>query len=185
MSHAGSLGDFQRARKEFCDFGHDIQGRSALSRLCMTITEIVRSAARRAMSRSRCKPQTSLTMDAPAASAQAATSGFMVSIETGAPSFTAVGTPDRAAALLFLRGHWHLAAIGAGRTWAPTSRISAPCEIIRPAWSRARVGSKNSPPSEKEFRRHVEYAHDQGDVQARAVAKADWVHSYSRLHNRR
>ncbi len=42
----------------------------------------------RAISPSRCRPQTSLTIDAPASSAKRATKGFMVSIETGVPSAT-------------------------------------------------------------------------------------------------
>src|SRR6516165_3832447 len=58
---------------------------SAASRLCMMITGTACSATTRASSPSRCRPHTSLTM---AARAQAATSAFMVSMETGTPSAT-------------------------------------------------------------------------------------------------
>src|SRR5215467_2143166 len=64
---------------------------SAASRLCMMITGTACWDTTRASSLSRCRPQTSLTMAAPAASAQAATSAFMVSIETGTPSPTTAG----------------------------------------------------------------------------------------------
>src|SRR4051812_16382633 len=64
---------------------------SAACRLCMMITGTPWSATTRAMSLSRCRPHTSLTIAAPAASAQAATFAFMVSIETGTPSATAPG----------------------------------------------------------------------------------------------
>jgi hypothetical protein len=58
---------------------------SARSRLCMMTTGAPRSATTRAMSGSRCRPQTSLTIAAPASSAQAAIFAFIVSIETATP----------------------------------------------------------------------------------------------------
>src|SRR5262245_8282179 len=61
---------------------------SALSRLCMTTTGTLRAATRPAMLPSRCRPQTSLAMTAPQSSAQATTSAFMLSMETGTPSAT-------------------------------------------------------------------------------------------------
>src|SRR6516165_9989642 len=64
---------------------------SAASRLCMMMTGTPRSATTRASSWSRCRPQTSLTIAAPASSACAATPAFMVSMETGTPSDTAPG----------------------------------------------------------------------------------------------
>src|SRR5262249_55974434 len=62
---------------------------SAASRLCMMITGTPDSATIRASSLSRCRPQTSLTIAAPASSAHFATAAFIVSIETGTPSVTA------------------------------------------------------------------------------------------------
>ena len=61
---------------------------SARSRLCMMTTGAPCSATTRAMSGSRCRPHTSLTMAAPASSAHAATLALIVSIETGTPSAT-------------------------------------------------------------------------------------------------
>src|SRR6185295_5668272 len=52
---------------------------SAACRLCMMITGTPCSATTRAMSPSRCRPHTSLTIAAPDASAQAATLAFMMS----------------------------------------------------------------------------------------------------------
>src|SRR5580700_7488819 len=64
---------------------------SAASRLCMTTTGASCPATTCAMSGSRCRPQTSLTIMAPALRAQAATAAFIVSIETGTPSATTAG----------------------------------------------------------------------------------------------
>src|SRR6478609_1617310 len=64
---------------------------SASCRLCMMITGTPCSATTRAMSPSRCRPHTSLTIAAPDAIAQAATLAFMVSIDTGTPSAIAPG----------------------------------------------------------------------------------------------
>src|SRR6185437_3717023 len=64
---------------------------SALSRLCMMTTGTLRLATSAAISRSRCRPQTSLAMVAPASSAQATTADFMLSIDTGIPSETISG----------------------------------------------------------------------------------------------
>ena len=47
------------------------------------------------MSGSRCRPQTSLAIDAPASSAQATTADFMLSIETGTPSATTSASTGR------------------------------------------------------------------------------------------
>ena len=47
------------------------------------------------MSLSRCRPQTSLAIAAPVSSAQATTSDFMLSIETGTPSATTSGSTGR------------------------------------------------------------------------------------------
>lgn len=49
---------------------------------------------------SRCRPQTSLAIVAPVSSAQATTSDFMLSIETGTPSATRSGAPDATASPL-------------------------------------------------------------------------------------
>ncbi len=65
---------------------------SELSRLCMTMTGTPRLATSGAMSGSRCRPQTSLTIAAPWSSAQAAVVAFWVSIDTGRPSVTAAGS---------------------------------------------------------------------------------------------
>src|SRR5579884_485530 len=65
---------------------------SALSRLCMMMIGAPYSATTRAMSGSRCRPHTSLTIAAPASSAQAARAAFCVSMETGMPM---AATADR------------------------------------------------------------------------------------------
>src|SRR5579859_473952 len=61
---------------------------SARSRLCITITGALRAAIVPAMAPSRCRPQTSLAITAPWSRAQAMTSAFMLSMETGTPSAT-------------------------------------------------------------------------------------------------
>src|SRR5258708_7587974 len=61
---------------------------SALSRLCITITAAPCRAIVLPMSGSRCSPQTSFAITAPRPSAQATTSDFMLSRETGVPSAT-------------------------------------------------------------------------------------------------
>src|SRR6516162_7436368 len=87
----------ERAKKAEMSLMMSIAG-SALSRLCMTMTGTLREATRVAMPESPCKPQTSLTITAPASSAKAATDDFMLSIETGTPSETiAESTPRRRA----------------------------------------------------------------------------------------
>src|SRR6185312_12815908 len=78
----------ERAKKANMSCMMSIAG-SALSRLCMTMTGTLRAATSVAIPASRCRPQTSLTIAAPVSSANAATSDFMLSIETGTPSATA------------------------------------------------------------------------------------------------
>src|SRR5580700_5121184 len=80
----------ERSKKAVTSATMSILG-SAASRLCMTMTGASCSATTCAMSGSRCSPHTSLTIAAPASSAQAATAAFMVSIETGMPSATTTG----------------------------------------------------------------------------------------------
>src|SRR6516225_6280647 len=113
---------------------------SAASRLCMMITGTACCATTRASSLSRCRPHTSLTMAAPAASAQAATSAFIVSMETGTPSATAAGR----------MGARRRISSATETDSAPISNTSAPSAIIRRAWSIAFLGSRKRPPSEKE-----------------------------------
>src|SRR6187399_2263788 len=64
---------------------------SADSRLCITMTGTPRLATRDAISGSRCRPHTSLTIAAPWSSAQAAIEALMVSIDTGTPIATTAG----------------------------------------------------------------------------------------------
>src|SRR3954463_8963041 len=71
---------------------------STLSRLCMTITGTLLAATIGAMPASRCRPQTSLAITAPWASAKATTSAFMLSIETGTPSATISDSTGRSRA---------------------------------------------------------------------------------------
>src|SRR5580704_9639901 len=80
----------ERSKKAVTSATMSILG-SAASRLCMMMTAAPRTATTRAMSGSRCRPQTSLTIAAPVSSAQAATAAFMLSIETGMPSPTTTG----------------------------------------------------------------------------------------------
>src|SRR6267378_1090559 len=77
----------ERAKKAAISFMMSISA-STLSRLCMTITGALRAANSLAMSGSRCRPQTSLAMAAPASRAQATTADFMLSIDTGIPRET-------------------------------------------------------------------------------------------------
>jgi hypothetical protein len=65
---------------------------SAVSRLVITITGTPRAATNAAIAGSRCRPHTSLTIDAPWSSAQVATLALMVSIDTGRPNLIAVGS---------------------------------------------------------------------------------------------
>src|SRR5262249_23331706 len=122
---------------------------SAASRLCMMITGTACSATTRASPPSRCRPHTSLTMAARAASAHAATSAFMVSMETGTPGATTAGTTGARRRIPSAIGT--ATALPYGRVDpAPISSPSAPSAIIRRAWSMAAAGSRKRPPSEKE-----------------------------------
>ena len=123
---------------------------SAASRLCMMMTGTPCSATTRAMSGSRCRPHTSLTMAAPASSAQAATCAFMVSIETGTPSADH-GGQHRLEAPQFLveRNRRRRCRRDASipRRYRGCRRPPRPCGA--PArWRRA--GSRKRPPSENE-----------------------------------
>src|SRR6266545_2386457 len=81
----------ERSKKATMSAMMSIAG-SARSRLCMMMTGTACSATTPALSGSRCRPQTSLTMLAPAASALTATLAFMVSIDTGTPSAVTAGS---------------------------------------------------------------------------------------------
>src|SRR5579862_269368 len=80
----------EREKKSVTSAMMSIAG-SAASRLCITMTGAPCAATTRAMSRSRCRPHTSLTIEAPASSAQSATAAFIVSIDTGIPMAATAG----------------------------------------------------------------------------------------------
>ena len=89
----------------------------------------------------------SLSTAAPASSARAATSRFVVSIERGTGNSDALSTTGP------IRCHSSRAVTGAapGRDDSPpTSMRSAPSSTRRHAWSSAAPGSRCRPPSEKE-----------------------------------
>ena len=98
---------------------------SAVSRLCMTITGTPRSATSVAMSGSRCRPQTSLTIAAPWSSAQAATLALMVSIDTGRPSLTTAGSTGAEPRHFVVAGDRLRAAIGPRRLRADVENVGA------------------------------------------------------------
>ena len=148
----------ERAKKAFTSAMMSMR-RIGASRLCMTITGTPCSATTRAMSGSRCRPHTSLTIAAPCSSAQAATLALMVSIETGRPSaidrragpVRGAPAPPRARPA----PHRHRAASNS----APTSRMSAPSAAMRRACAIARPRVDEAPAVGKRVRRDVENAH--------------------------
>ena len=97
---------------------------SALSRLCITITGTPRAAITPAIAGSRCRPQTSLAIAAPASSAQATTSAFMLSIETGVPSATTSASTGCSRCHFLGRGD-RLRAIGPGGFRADVDDVGA------------------------------------------------------------
>ena len=74
---------------------------------------------------SRCRPQTSLTMRAPWPSAQSATSGFSVSIETGTPICTTAGSTGVQPRQFLLERDRLGAAIGPGGFGADVDDVGA------------------------------------------------------------
>ena len=121
---------------------------SARSRLCITMTGTLCSATTLAMSGSRCRPQTSLAIAAPASSAHATTADFMLSMETGVPRATTSASTGRSRCNLPRRTP--AARHRAGWNSAPMSTMSAPSAIMRRACASALSGAINCPPSEKE-----------------------------------
>ncbi len=133
---------------------------SAVSRLCMMMTGAPCSATTRAMSGSRCRPQTSLTMAAPASSAQAATGGFHGIDRDRHAERRSRGQDRLEPRALFLDGDRAHAAIGPGRFRADVDDVGAfgdesPRMLDGRGWIEepAAVG--------KRIRRDVENAHDQ------------------------
>ena len=134
---------------------------SAASRLCMMMTGAPCSATTRAMSGSRCRPQTSLTIAAPASSAQAATRGLDAC--RSRPECRCVATAGRIGAsrcAFFLERHRPRAAIGPRRFRADVDDVGAlggkPPRLLdrrRRLEETAAVG--------KRIRRDIENAHDQ------------------------
>src|SRR5688500_5707743 len=115
--------------------------------MCIRQQSTPLSATSPAMSGSKRKADTSLTMDAPAASARSATSTFVVSIEMSASS------PARPSITGSTRRSSSSAPTGAapGRVDSPPmSRMSAPSAASWLPCATAWSGSRNSPPSEKE-----------------------------------
>src|SRR6185437_12827819 len=122
---------------------------SAASRLCMMTTGAPCAATTRAMSGSRCRPHTSLTMAAPASSAQAATSALIVSIDTGTPSAT-TGRSTGSSRCRSSASDTGIAPPYGRVDSAPISRMSAPSPARLSACAIAAFGSRNRPPSENE-----------------------------------
>ncbi len=104
----------------------------------------------RAMSASRCRPHTSLTIAAPWSSAHSATCALMVSIDTGRPNAAMAGRIGSDALQLFLRRDGPCAAIGAGRFRADVEDVGALVDHAAGMGDRDLQDSWNSPPSENE-----------------------------------
>src|SRR5262245_53380493 len=131
----------EREKKAITSETMSISG-SALSRLCITMTGTSRLATSVAMSASRCKPHTSLTMAAPMSIAQAASEDLIVSIETGKPSLITSGRMGARRAFSSSADTGTAPPYGRVDS-APTSRMSAPSFIIWAARAFAAVGSRN------------------------------------------
>src|SRR5215471_2244418 len=136
----------ERSKKAAMSAMMSIRG-SAASRLCMTMTGTRWRATTSAISGSRCRPQTSLTIAAPRSSAQAAIVAFIVSIETGCPEHTTAGSTNssrRSSSSAETATAW-------GRVdSAPMSMMSTPSIIICLACATAASGGRKAPPSENE-----------------------------------
>ena len=160
----------ERAKKASMSAMMSIAG-SASSRLCMTTTGTPRSATTRAMSGSRCRPQTSLTMVAPWSSAQAATLAFMVSIETGTPSSTTAGRTGCEPRQFLLERYRLHAAIGAGRFRADVDDVGA-FRDHAPRLGDGALRIDEAAAVGEGVRRDVEDAHDERAVERRAGREA-------------
>src|SRR4051794_2756337 len=115
--------------------------------MCIKTQPAPRSATSPAMSGDPLKAVTSLTIDAPAASAARATPALAVSIETQAPDPANGSTTGRT------RRSSSASSTGSapGRVDSPpTSTTSAPLSLSRNPCFTAASASRNSPPSEKE-----------------------------------
>src|SRR5215831_11888326 len=136
----------ERSKKAAMSAMMSIRG-SAASRLCMTMTGTRWRATTSAISGSRCRPQTSLTIAAPRSSAQAAIVAFIVSIETGCPEHTTAGSTNssrRSSSSAETATAW-------GRVdSAPMSMMSTPSIIICLACATAASRGRKAPPSENE-----------------------------------
>ena len=121
---------------------------STVSRLCMTTTAAPLSATTPAIAGSFCNPQTSLTIETPAAMARRAISALYVSIETGAETAATSGPISGAR-------RRHSSSSGTG-VWpgrvdsAPTSITSAPSSTSLRACACAVSVDSKRPPSENE-----------------------------------
>ena len=142
---------------------------SARSRLCITMTAALCSATTLAMSGSRCRPQTSLAIAAPAPSAHATTADFMLSMETGVPRAT-TSPKHRAQPLqLFLGGH-RLRAIGPGGLRADVDDVGTLGDHAAGLRQRALRRDELSAVG-KGIRRDIEHAHHRR-IRAATAARA-------------
>ena len=147
---AGAVGNLERALEEGGDVGHDVGGIRLFAVVHHHHRHADGRATTRAMSGSRCRPQTSLTIAAPARSAQSATLAFMVSIETGTPSATTAGSTGFEAAHFVVGRHRLHAAVGAGQFCADVDDVGAVGDHLAGMRDAAIRGSINLPPSENE-----------------------------------
>src|SRR5262245_35934929 len=114
-------------------------------RMCMSTTGTPARPQSGSMPRSTRPAETSFTMSAPASSAAAATSAFVVSTDSG--TRTAARTA-RSTGSSRARSSRDDTGRAPGRVdSAPTSRTAAPAATIAAAASAARAGSSNRPPS--------------------------------------
>ena len=146
---------------------------SAASRLCMTMTGTPCSATTRAMSGSRCRPHTSLTIAAPASSAQAATAAFMRVDRDRDAERDDVRQDRRKPRALLVERHADRTAIGAGRFRADVEDVGA-FGGKPPRMRDGRLRIEKAAAVGKGIRRDIEHAHDQRPRLWRAVRQTRW-----------
>ncbi len=156
------------------DLGHHVgDGAEYMSRLCprqctTTYDTLAPAAAtRRGICGSARSPLTSLTMRAPADSANSATAGRIVSMETGTPAFMSSVTTADPAQFLFLR---YALGAGPGRLTAHVHEVGALCDQVQPVLD-GRVRPEPPAAVGERVGRHVHHAHDQCLARARQASK--------------
>jgi len=110
--NTGTGGNGERAFEERGDVGDDVDPRIGGIAIVHDDDGASCAATTWAMSGSRCSPHTSLTIVAPASSAQAAMTAFIVSMETGMPSPITAGRMGGETRAFLVERHGNRIAIG-------------------------------------------------------------------------